>query len=145
MKTGKKLSLTKNLLQKGGSKTKRKMKKLVKLITVGMVVLSLSSCAVHSALTSNVNNHATEVVLSKKNYKIVSRVEGSAHGISVFGFGGSFHPLVAQARADMLQNAGLEGTSRAVIHETVESNYKSFVVSSVNTVTVSAYIIEFTE
>ncbi|MDR1678271.1 MAG: hypothetical protein LBR81_00635 [Prevotellaceae bacterium] len=121
------------------------MKKLVKIIIAGMIAFSMSGCAIHSGLTSNLNNHATEVVLSKKNYKIISKVEGKAHGISVLGFGGSFNPLVAQARADMLNNAGLEGTSRAIINETVESNYKSFVVASVNTITVSAYIIEFTE
>ena len=121
------------------------MKKVFSVIFVIAVLFSFSSCAVHSGLPSNVNNSITNVILEKNNYKIIQKVKGTASGTSVFGIGGSFKPLVERARAEMLENAGLIGTSRAVINETVEVNTKVFVVAVVKTVTVSAYVIEFTE
>jgi hypothetical protein len=85
-------------------------------------------------------------VLSKNNFKVVSYVKGTASGTSVFGIGGSFKALIGEARKKMLENANLEGRSRAVINETVEQNYKNYVgVVNQKAVTVSAYIIEFTE
>jgi len=122
------------------------MKKLV-LILMSVLVLSFvfSSCALHEGLTSNLNNHGTQVVLSKKNYRIVAKVKGTASGTWVLCFGGAFRPLVAEARNKMLEEGRLVGSSMAVINETVEVNNKFFVVFGMKTVTVSAYIIEFTE
>ena len=110
------------------------------------MLFSFSSCAVHSGLTHNVNNHTTNVVLEKNNYKIIQKVKGTASGTTVLAIGGSFKPLIEKARAEMLESAGLIGTSRAVINETVEINNKNYVgVVNVKTITVSAYVIEFTE
>ena len=121
------------------------MKKLFSVFLVIAMIFSLSSCALHSGLTNNVNNSTTNVVLAHNNYKIIKKVKGTASGTSVFGLGGSFRPLIESARAQMLGNAGLIGTSRAVINETVEINDKVFVIVNIKTVTVSAYVIEFTE
>ena len=115
------------------------------ILTIVFFAFALSSCAVHNGLTANLNNHDTQVVLSKANFKVIESVQGDASGISVFGIGGSFRPLVSEARRNMLTRADIEGTSRAAIYETVEINSKLFLVVAVNTVTVSAYIIEFTE
>jgi len=120
------------------------MKKFLNIITIAAVIFSLSSCAVHSGLTSNTNSSTTKVVLQGDNYKIVQQVQGKASGIVVLGFGGSFNPLIADARSKMLESADLIGKSRAVINETVEVNDKIFVVCKVKTVTVSAYVVEFT-
>jgi hypothetical protein len=125
------------------------MKKLLQ--TFGKVSLimcffsiMLTSCAIHNGLTSNYNEHSTQVVLSQKNYKVIAKVEGSTSSIAVLGFGGSFRPLVEKARAKMLKNVDFIGSSRAVINETVEVNNKSFVgIVNMKTVTVSAYVIEF--
>jgi len=122
------------------------MKKLLSVIFVIALLFSFSSCATHSGLTNNLNNSTTNVVLGKNNYKIIQKVKGTANGTSVFGIGGSFKPLIETARSNMLKNAGLIGTSRAVINETVEINNKSYVgIVNVKTVTVSAYVLEFTE
>jgi len=98
----------------------------------------------HSGLTFNTNNNVTNVVLQGNNYKIVQKVQGTASGVSVLGIGGPFRAIVAKARSEMLKNANLVGHSRAIINETVEVNSKYFVLFGVKTITVSAYVIEFT-
>ena len=123
------------------------MKHILSIFFVITVVFSLSSCfATHSGLTSNMNNNVTNVVLQTNNYKIIQKVQNQASGVSVLGFGGSFQALVANARYKMLQSSDLVGHARAVINETVEVNYKNFVwIVEIKTVTISAYVIEFTD
>lgn len=108
------------------------------------VILS-TSCRVHDGLTRNENQHQTQVVLSEKNYRIIKYVEGDAYARYYFGIGGgkSNRGLVALAREHMLKNAGLIGKSRAVINETVETQYKQiFFVTDVRYI-VSGYVVEF--
>ncbi|MCL2327034.1 MAG: hypothetical protein FWC39_00830 [Bacteroidetes bacterium] len=120
------------------------MKRFLNIIIIGAIVFSMASCAMHSGLTSNMNNNNTKVVLQNNNYTIISKVKGSASGVAILGFGGSFKPLVENARSKMLESADLVGKSRAVINQTVEENDKFFVVCRIKTVTVSAYVVEFT-
>jgi hypothetical protein len=116
------------------------MKKLVFLCAIAIL---FSACGVHHALTYNANNSNTNIVLSTNNYKIIQRVEGQATSATVFGIG-NFKALVANARADMLKKANLVGKSRAIINEYIEVNKKSIFIVGTKTVTVSAYVIEFT-
>jgi len=96
------------------------------------------------------NNNVTNVVLQSDNYKVIQKVQGKASGTYIFGIpvagvvGGGFKPLIAKARNDMLKNVNLVGYSRAIINETVEVNDKFFLLFGIKTVTVSAYVIEFT-
>jgi len=123
------------------------MRKLIFTLACATFILMFSSCvATHSGLTSNINSNATTVVLSKNNYVILGRVSEQASGVSVLGFGGSFRPLIARAKASMFNKADIKSTSCAFINEVVEVNNKSFfgIVNS-KTVTVSASLIEFTE
>lgn len=120
------------------------MKKLFFLL-VGITFL-FSSCAVHSGLTTNSNNHTTEVVLSKKNFKVIESVQGEAQAMYVFGIGGlSKKALIAEARVNMLSKANIIGGSKAIINETVEVKQSFFPVVRLYNVTVSGHIIEFTE
>ncbi len=115
------------------------------LITILLILFSTTSCRVHDGLTRNENQHQTQVVLSEKNYRIVKYVEGDANARYYFGIGGgrSKRGLVARARENMLKNAGLIGKSRAVINETVETQYKQiFFVTDIRCI-VSAYVVEF--
>ena len=117
-----------------------------KLILFILTIVLFSSCALHNGLTSNLNNHNTEVVLTKKNFKVIQRVYGEAEVDYVLGIGGlKRQALIAEARQRMLTNAGLEGTSRAVINETVEVRKSFFPFAKSVKVVVSAYVIEFTE
>ena len=114
------------------------------VLLVLALVLS-TSCRVHDGLTRNENQHQTQVVLSEKNYRIIKYVEGDAYARYYFGIGGgkSNRGLVALAREHMLKNAGLIGKSRAVINETVETQYKQiFFVTDVRYI-VSGYVVEF--
>lgn len=109
------------------------------------VIFATTSCKVHDGLTRNENQHQTQIVLSGKNYRIIKYVEGDASARYYFGIGGgnSKRGLVARARENMLNNAGLIGKSRAVINETVENQYnQTFFVTDVRYI-VSAYVIEF--
>ena len=120
------------------------LKKITIITFIG--ALTLTSCAGHYGLTSNLNNHSTEVVLTKKNFKVIKSVSGTASVTYVLGFGGlSKNALIAEARTMMLKDAELEGNSRAIINETVEIKGSSFPFVGQKLVTVSAQVIEFTE
>ena len=116
-----------------------------KLFLFGALALLLASCGSTNELTHNLNNHTTQVVLSKKNFNVVEHVNGEASNLYVLGFGGTKAGLVGEARAKMLQNANLVGSSKAVINETVEIHYFSFLLGANYKVVVSADVIEFTE
>lgn len=120
------------------------MKKL-SILLVGTIFL-FSSCALHNGLTNNVNNHTTEVVLSKKNFKVVESVKGESEAMYIFGIGGlSKKAIIAEARANMLANANIVGGSKAIINETVEVKHSFFPFVRLYRVTVSGHIVEFTE
>lgn len=91
--------------------------------------------------------NTTNVVLQDNNYKIVQKVRGEAQANYVFYFGGFRKKgLIEEARANMLENANLVGSSKAVINETVETSLTTYagIVTYVK-VTVSGYVVEFTE
>lgn len=111
-----------------------------------LIISLLSSCSIHNGLTYNSNIHSTEVVLSKKNFKVVSSVKGEAEASYLFGIGSiTKKALVEEARTKMLEKANLIGSSKAVANETVELTHTFFPFFRKYNVTVSAYIIEFTE
>ena len=120
------------------------MKKVFFLI-VGMALL-FSSCSIHNGLTTNANLNTTEVVLSKKNFRVVESVQGQSEAMFVFGIGGlNKNAMVAEARAQMLANANIVGTSRAVVNERVEIKHSLFPFVRLYTVIVSGHVIEFVE
>ncbi|WP_233265954.1 DUF6567 family protein [Formosa sp. L2A11] len=122
------------------------MNKFIKVAIIVLSMTSLSSCAVHSGLVSNQNNNTTEVVLTKNNYKIIERVQGESEARYVLGFGGlKKNGLIAKAKSNMLENADIIGSSKAVINETVELKQSFFPFVTKVKVIVSAYIVEFTE
>ena len=120
------------------------MKKIFTLVILAS--LFLTSCASHYGLPKNYNQNTTEVVLTKKNFKVVERVKGEAQATYIFGIGGlAKNGLVAEAKANMLRSAEMEGASRTVINEVVEVKTSGFFFVSKYKVIVSAQIIEFTE
>lgn len=123
------------------------MKKALLFLTLFVTLLGMTSCSVHDPLTRNLNQNSTNVVLQDNNYTIVQKVSGESQADYVFYFGGFRKKgLIEEARANMLENANLVGSSRAVINETVETSYTTFlgIYSKIN-VTVSGYVVEFTE
>ena len=123
------------------------MRKLLMLFVLAAMLVGVSSCSLHDPLTRNLNQNSTNVVLQDNNYKIVAKVRGEAQADYFFGLGGfRKNGLIEEARANMLENANLVGSSRAVINETVETSATTFagIYSNVK-VTVSGYVVEFTE
>lgn len=108
-------------------------------------LLLTTSCAYHNGLTHNENHHQTQVVLDESNYRIVNYVEGDACARYFLGIGGgaSKRGIIARARENMLQKAGLVGKSRAVINETVELRVKNSLFITEVRYIVSGYIVEF--
>ena len=122
------------------------MKKSLFLVLV-VIMFGMTSCSLHDGLTHNLNQNSTNVVLQDNNYTIVQKVRGESQADYFFYFGGFRKKgLIEEARADMLENANLIGSSKAVINETVETTYTTFcgIYSNVK-VTVSGYVVEFKE
>ncbi len=119
------------------------MKKLTILV---MIALVFTSCASHRGLPKNYNQNSTEVVLTKKNFKVVSLVKGEAEATYILGFGGLHkNGLIAEAKAQMVKNSGMEGSSKTIINEVVEVKSSGFIFVNKYKVIVSAQVVEFTE
>ena len=122
------------------------MRKSLFLVLV-VIMFGMTSCSLHDGLTHNLNQNSTNVVLQDNNYTIVQKVRGESQADYFFYFGGFRKKgLIEEARADMLENANLIGSSKAVINETVETSYTTFcgIYSNVK-VTGSGYVVEFKE
>lgn len=122
------------------------MLKFKNVLFVILVTILLSSCGMNTALTANFNNNVTNVTLSQKNYKVVGLVTGKAQATYVLGIGGLSHKaLVAMAKADMLKQANLIGSARAVVNVTTEENLVQilFPIYFRKEVYVQAHVIEF--
>lgn len=121
------------------------MRKLLLLLTVVVTLFGATSCSLQSPMTTNLNQNSTEVVLQDNNYTIVQKVRGEAESSYVFCIGGFRKAgLIEEARANMLENANMIGSSKAIINETVEMEVTSYLgVYNVLTVTVSGFVVEF--
>jgi hypothetical protein len=114
------------------------------LLLLAGISFLFSSCAIHSGMTTNSNNHTTEVVLSKKNFKVIESVKGESQAMYVFGIGGhSKNALISEAKVKMLSKANIIGGARALINESVEIKNSFFPFFVKYKVTVSGHIVEF--
>ena len=123
------------------------MMKIRTVLLTLFATLLLSGCGYHVARVANLNNHTTEVGLNKRNFVVVEKVVGQADASYIFGIGGiSEKALIENAKADMLRDVELIGSARAIINETTEEHY-TFVypIYFKKTITVSAYVVEFTD
>ncbi len=121
------------------------MKKLALLLI--SITLLFSSCAtIDKALTLNSHNNTTEVVLAKKNFKIIGKVEGKSEGRYIFGIAEQPQKsLISEAKVDMLNKSNIVGSSKAIINETVEIKYSMLAFFGTCRVTATGYVVEFTE
>lgn len=113
---------------------------------VAIVGLLFSSCGINREATSNTNQLQTQVVLQKKNYKVIGTVTGTSTQNYFFGIGGmSKKSMTESAVSDMMKKADLMGGARAIINVNVQ--YKSKLILFYNQMKAIATgtIIEFTE
>lgn len=122
------------------------MKKLTLSYLFIIFLISITSCGFHNGLTKNYNAHNTEVQLNRKNFKVIKTLSASSTATYILGIGGiDKRALIANARAEMIKNAEMEGAAKAIINETVEIHVSNLIVIAKYTVTVSGTVIEFTE
>jgi hypothetical protein len=114
-------------------------------LAVGTLLL-FNSCGISSALVINDNQNSTQVQLTTNNYRVIERITGSAEVEYVFLIGGmGQRQLYENAYSAMLQKANMTGGSRAIINVMTEENVSGFFpFFHTRTITVSAYVIEFT-
>ncbi len=121
------------------------MKKLM-LLPVTVACLGLASCALQKNNTSNLNQNQTSVVLAKKNFAVVGTATGEAYATYFMGIGGlSKNGLRQEARAEMIRDAKLQGTSKVLINETTEEKNSIILIWNRKKVICNAQIVEFTE
>lgn len=120
------------------------MKKYL-LICTACVAMLFTSCGISRQSSSNLNMAQTEVVLAKKNYKVVGTVTGESQQNYWFGIGGLSHKSVADAAvAEMYRNANLTG-SQAIINTSVSYKNKMILIYTQAKCQAQGTIIEFTE
>lgn len=129
------------------------MKKLTFIKQNGVITLLLvatiflSGCGINSGIINqySVNGANTNVVLEKKNFKVIGTVSGEATDTYFLLVGGYKQNLVAKAKQNMIENAKLDGTSKAIINVTLEEHSKFIFIYFKRTITVHGTVIEFTE
>lgn len=116
------------------------------LILFGVAAVMFTSCSMNSGLINQFTtyNNGTNVVLQEANFKVIGDTTGVAVNQYVFGFGG-FKNLVSLAKQDLVKNARLEGTSRAITNMSLEVQKSRMGMVVQHKVIVHGTIIEFTK
>ena len=87
----------------------------------------------------------TNVELTKKNFKVLARVEGEASSTYVLGFGGLSNALYTRAFDNMMNKVKLQGRARAVVNVMYDTEFNTYFLFSTRKVKAIGYLIEFTE
>lgn len=109
-----------------------------------LLIISFSSCGVNGAMVLNQNSNATQVHLTKKNYRVVEQVTGSADVNYVMLIGGmNRKQLYQNAYSDLVKKADLKG-SKALVNMVTEEHLGGVPPFFFKrTITVSAHVVEF--
>lgn len=118
---------------------------IIAMAAVSMVLFS--GCGISSGLYNQFSVHCanTNVVLQKNNFKVVGSVSGESSATYIVGIGLNKETLVAKAKQSMIDNAKLDGTSKAIINVTVEEHVTFILVYVERKIKVHGTVIEFTE
>jgi len=122
------------------------MKKVIVVAVALGGLFLLNSCGISTALVMNDNQNSTQVQLTSNNYKVIERISGSAEVDYILLIGGMKQRQVYEnAYSAMMQKANMKEGSRAIINVMTEENFSGFFpFFHTRTITVSAYVIEFT-
>jgi hypothetical protein len=112
-----------------------------------VAIVFLSGCGVNSGLVNqySVNGANTNVILQKKNFKVIGTVTGESADSYIFFIGGNKQNLVSRAKQSMIESAKLDGTSNAIINVTTEEHDVFKFVYIKRVITVHGTVIEFLE
>jgi len=112
-----------------------------------VAIIFLSGCGINSGLVNqySVNGANTNVILQKKNFKVIGTVSGESSDSYLFFIGGHKQNLVAKAKQNMIESAKLDGTSKALINLTTEEHDVFKFVYIKRIITIHGTVIEFLE
>ena len=112
-----------------------------------VAIIFLSGCGINSGLVNqySVNGANTNVILQKKNFKVIGTVSGESSDSYLFFIGGHKQNLIAKAKQNMIESAKLDGTSKALINVTTEEHDVFKFVYIKRIITIHGTVIEFLE
>lgn len=114
------------------------------ILLSAFLLLMVSGCTIHDG---NIRHAVvTNIELSGNNFKVLDSVTGKASADYIVGIGPDEQNLFEQARKNMIGNANIIGSSKAIINLTTDVKYKSvLLIWTRKTVYISGDVIEFTE
>ena len=117
------------------------------IFSLVIIISSLTSCGVGTALIVNQNQNMTQVHLGSNNYKVVGNATGTFEVEYIMLIGGLNKAQIYQkAYSDMVSKANLESGSRALINIVTEEHVGGVPPFYVKRrITVSANVVEFTK
>ena len=110
------------------------------------IIATISTMIMGCSATSGGIGHSiiTEVQLNQNNFKVIKSVTGEASATYFLGvFGPPKGNLLDQARRDMIKQAGLVGTSNAVINVTTDIKLNWTPLFTTKTAYVAGEIVQF--
>ncbi len=115
------------------------MKNIIKLSAFAILMLMVSSCAIHTGVMSN------SAQLSHANFTYVKKgLYGTCQTTRVLGFGGVFKAdLVEEAKKEMLADYKLQA-NQALANVTVDWKHGRYILVKTTKCSVSADVVEFT-
>jgi len=116
------------------------MKNIIKLSGFVILILMVSSCAIHTGVMSN------SAQLSHANFTYVQKgLYGTCQTTRVLGFGGVFKAdLVEEAKKEMLADYELQA-NQALANVTVDWKHGRYILVKTTKCSVSADVVEFNE
>jgi hypothetical protein len=109
------------------------------LIVFGLLMSTLAGCSAHVGVQPT-----TGATVNQDNFEVVRSVSGTATHTKIFGFGTAGN-MLKQARLDAVNNAGLVGTSRAIINWTSDFEYTFYGPVVTKRVVLSGEVVRFTD
>jgi len=114
------------------------MKNIIKVSLFTILLIMVSSCALHTGIMSN------SAQLSHANFTYVKKgLYGTCQTTRVLGFGGVFKAdLVEEAKKEMLEDYELQA-NQALANVTVDWKHSRFILVKTTKCSVSADVVEF--
>lgn len=114
------------------------MKNIIKVSLFTILLIMVSSCALHTGVMSN------SAQLSHANFTYVKKgLYGTCQTTRILGFGGVFKAdLVEEAKKEMLEDYELQA-NQALANVTVDWKHSRFILVKTTKCSVSADVVEF--
>lgn len=106
---------------------------------LALAIVSLMGCSAHVGFQPT-----TGATVNQNNFRVVDSVSGHATHTKILGFGSAGN-LLERARLDAIEEAGIRGSSRAIINWTSDYEYTFYGYALTKSVTLSGEVIKFSD